>query len=56
MALGMDYKMLWALPGFAVLAILVYIIAQAGQKLGAEQTFTLHHFFEGAVGGKARIV
>lgn len=27
----------------------LYIVAQTGQKLGAEETFTLHHFFENAV-------
>ena len=56
MALGMSYGMLWSLPGFALLALLVYLAAQAGQKLGAEQTYRLHHFFEDSIGGKARII
>ena len=55
LALGMSGEMLWSLPGFALLALIVYLVAQAGQKLGAEQTFTLHHFFEGTLGSKARI-
>jgi len=40
----------------AVIGIaLLYIIAQTGQKLGAEQTFTLHHFFEDSVGQRTHI-
>jgi hypothetical protein len=46
---------LWALPVFAGLALILYVIAQTGQKLGAEQTFTLHHFYEDTVGKRVHI-
>ncbi len=44
--LGQEIQILWALPILAVLALVVYFIAQFGQKLGAEQTFRLHQFIE----------
>ncbi|QNL20505.1 hypothetical protein HZR84_00580 [Hyphobacterium sp. CCMP332] len=44
--LGQDVKILWAMPVLGIIAIIVYLIAQFGQKLGAEQTFRLHQFIE----------
>lgn len=38
----------WNIPLVAV-GITLYIIAQFGQKIGAEQMFRLHHFFENAI-------
>jgi hypothetical protein len=37
---------LWALPLLGGIALFLYMLSQTGQKLGAEQTFALHHFFE----------
>lgn len=48
----------WGLWIFGVmLAFLagLYIAAQFGQKLGARQTFLLHHIYETAVGGTVEI-
>ena len=45
--LGQEIQILWALPVLGGLAVVVYFIAQFGQKLGAEQTFRLHQFIEG---------
>ncbi|MBK7476471.1 MAG: hypothetical protein IPN20_04140 [Haliscomenobacter sp.] len=45
-SLGMNAPILWALPVLAGAAVFLYIMGQTGQKLGAEQTFDLHHFFE----------
>lgn len=39
-------RILWVLPFLGGMAFILYILSQTGQKLGAEQTFTLHHFFE----------
>lgn len=50
MSLGLPAPILWILPVLAALAVFLYILTQLGQKLGAEQTFDLHHFFEGAMG------
>ena len=36
-------------PSLLGAGIVVYMIAQFGQKIGAEQMFTLHHFFEDAI-------
>ena len=44
LSLGMEAPILWAIPGLAGIALILYLIAQMGQKVGAEQTFTLHHF------------
>jgi len=49
-SLGQDANILWALPVLAVAALTLYLIAQFGQKIGAEQMFTLHHFFEDSIG------
>lgn len=54
-SLGMDAPVLWALPVLAGLAIILYFVAQTGQKIGVEQTFTIHHFFEDAIGKKIHI-
>lgn len=40
----------YALGGCAVTAIVLYLIAQAGQKVGVEQTFDLHHMYTEIMG------
>lgn len=55
MSLGMECYILWLLPLLALLAAALYILSQLGQKLGAEQTFTIHHFFEEMVGQRVHI-
>lgn len=54
-SLGQDHTVLWSLPVLAVLALILYIIAQIGQKIGAEQMFTLHHFFQDSVGHRVHL-
>jgi hypothetical protein len=44
-----DISLYYYLPVILVLAIITYFIAQFGQKLGAEQMFTLHHFFQDTI-------
>lgn len=46
---------LWILPILGVLALTLYIIAQFGQKLGAEQMFKLHFFYQKVIGEKIKI-
>ena len=46
---------LWIVLGLAISAGILYMVAQTGQKLGAEQTFTLHHFFEDATDQRTHI-
>ncbi len=55
-ALGIDAPVLWALPVLGIAALFLYFTAQLGQKTGAEQTFTLHHFYEDTVHNKVHIV
>ncbi|MEL7531824.1 MAG: hypothetical protein AAFN10_10975 [Bacteroidota bacterium] len=43
---------LWVFSLLAFLALGLYLIAQTGQKLGAAQTFRLHHCYEEAVDGQ----
>ena len=46
LTLGHDARILWALPVLAVVALVLYLIAQMGQKIGADQMFRLHYFYE----------
>lgn len=46
LSLDMAAPILWALPIIGLLALGIYITAQVGQKLGAQQTFQLHQFLE----------
>ena len=54
-SLGHEAPVLWSLPVLGVAAVVLYLVAQFGQKLGVEQTFTLHHFFEQSVGHRIHI-
>jgi hypothetical protein len=54
-SLGKSAFELWAIPAFAIIALVLYVLSQIGQKIGAEQTFTLHHFFEEATGLKVHV-
>ncbi len=54
-SLNMNAPILWTLPIFATLAIGIYLIAQFGQKVGVEQTFRLHQFFEETINTKVHI-
>ena len=40
---------LWAIPIMGIIALVLYLIAQAGQKVGAEQMFRIHHFYESLI-------
>jgi hypothetical protein len=46
---------LWLLLVISGLAAGLYILAQFGQKLGAEQMFRLHFFYQKAIGENIRI-
>lgn len=45
-SLSEDITILWGVPVLLALGIGIYLLSQVGQKIGAEQTFTLHHFIE----------
>ncbi|MEQ8530822.1 MAG: hypothetical protein RIB86_03175 [Imperialibacter sp.] len=45
-SLGKDASVLWGIPVLAALAVGLYLFSQAGQKLGAQQMFDIHHFYE----------
>ena len=36
---------LWAIPIMGAVAAGLYLVAQGGQKIGAEQMFRIHHFY-----------
>lgn len=46
---------LWILGGLIGCALVFYLMAQLGQKLGARQTFELHQEFESAIGRTVEI-
>ncbi len=54
-SLGMDHTILWTIPIFAVIALILYISAQAGQKLGAQQMYDIHHFYEELTGDRIEV-
>ena len=49
MMLDQSASILWALPVMGAVALVLYLVAQAGQKVGAEQMFRIHHFYEALV-------
>lgn len=53
--LGMGAPILWVIPVCAVVAIVMYFVAQAGQKMGAEEMYRMHHFYEETVGSVVHI-
>lgn len=54
-SLGMECKILWTLPFLIGGLVILYFISQFGQKLGAEQMFTLHHAVERILDRKIHI-
>jgi hypothetical protein len=46
---------LWILAGLLFCALVLYLMAQFGQKLGARQTFQLHQELESAIGRPVEI-
>lgn len=53
--LSKDWTFMLSLPILAIIALILYFIAQFGQKLGVEQTFEIHHFYESIVNSKVSI-
>ena len=53
--LGMQAWGLWIFGTMLAIAIGMYMLAQFGQKVGAQQTFLLHQIYESAVGREAEI-
>ena len=54
-SLHIESQILWFLPFLVGGLILLYIVAQTGQKMGVEQTFQLHHFFEESIDEQVHI-
>ena len=50
LSLGLSAHILWLLIVFGLVTLLMYVASQTGQKLGAEQTFRIHHCFEEMLG------
>ncbi|WP_425390746.1 hypothetical protein [Ekhidna sp.] len=55
LSLDMDASILWALPVFGIIALILYFSAQAGQKLGAQQLFDIHHLYEDLIGKHVKV-
>jgi hypothetical protein len=53
--LGMAPWGLWIFAAMLLIMAAMYVSAQFGQKLGAQQTFLLHQIYESAVGEGAEI-
>lgn len=49
------YLFVFIFSGLCIAGLGLYLIAQFGQKMGVEQTFTLHHFFEETIHDKIHI-
>ncbi len=46
---------LWGIPILGGIALILYLVAQGGQKVGAEQMFRIHHFYEEVMKHKTHI-
>jgi len=46
MMLDKPAPILWAIPIMGGVALVLYLVAQAGQKVGADQMYRIHHFYE----------
>ncbi|UXP33730.1 hypothetical protein N6H18_07160 [Reichenbachiella agarivorans] len=46
---------IWVAACFVIVGALLYLLSQFGQKLGAEQTFRIHMFFEKVLGVKIHL-
>ena len=55
LSLKMPAPVLWTLPVLAICSVILYLFSQTGQKLGAQQMFSLHNFFESALNTKIRV-
>ncbi|WP_435354312.1 hypothetical protein [Emticicia sp. SJ17W-69] len=49
LSLKLDASILWIVPFLFGGMVILWLLAQAGQKVGVEQTFIIHHFFEDAI-------
>lgn len=56
LSLGGSANELWLLLVLGIIAVLLYLSSQVGQKLGVEETFTIHHFLEEVLEQKIHIV
>ncbi len=54
-SLKLDPWALWIFGAMLGIALGLYLLAQFGQKLGAQQTFRLHQVYETAMGRKVEI-
>jgi hypothetical protein len=55
MSLKLDSSILWIVPVLLSGIVILWFFAQAGQKVGVEQTFIIHHFFEDAIDKQVHI-
>ena len=55
LSLDMDASILWWVPILSVAILVMYIIAQTGKKLGAEQITIIHQFLEKAMSERIQI-
>lgn len=45
-SIGLETNVFWGIPALAIAAVVLYMVSQTGQKLGAQQMFDIHHFYE----------
>ncbi len=55
LALHQSSSILWSLPVLLLAILTLWLVGQTGQKIGVEQTFRIHQFFEEAIGEKIHI-
>ncbi|QSE96497.1 hypothetical protein [Fulvivirga lutea] len=54
-SLGKGAEILWALPVIGIIALIMYVASQFGQKMAAQQMFDIHHFYENITKDKVEI-
>ncbi len=48
-SLGLPGRILWLLPAFAFITVMIYLSARAGQRLGHDEVIRLQKFLDGAL-------
>lgn len=54
-SLGQDSTVLWIVPALWVIGLILYFASQAGQKMGAQQMFDIHHIYETVTKNKIHV-
>lgn len=55
-SLELETHLVWFFPVIGIIAIVIYFVAQFGQKIGSQQMFSLHQLFESVMKERIKII